>query len=83
MDKMVVSIPDRLAARMCATIPARQRSAVIRHLLEIEIIRREQNVVEAVKLVEQDEQLRTEMSAWDITVADGLRLSRLLVQQQG
>lgn len=73
MDKILVSIPDRLAARMCATIPVRQRNLVVTWLLEGDVTEREQCLSKAAKLVEQDEQLRTEMSEWDVTVADGVR----------
>lgn len=70
--KVLVSIPDSLYTRMAATIPQRQRSAVIAKLLEGEVHRREQELYHAALAVEQDEELNAEMKDWDVTVSDGI-----------
>jgi len=72
MQKILISIPDRLASRMRATIPSRQRSKVITHLIEEEIERRERALYECALAVEKDSALRDEMAEWDITLDDGL-----------
>lgn len=72
MQKVLVSLPDQLAARMRATIPARQRSKVITHLIEDEITRRENSLYECALAVEKDEDLRREMDEWNVTISDGI-----------
>jgi hypothetical protein len=72
MQKMLVSVPDELAARMRAIIPARKRSKTIVHLLEEEIQRREKKLYECALAVENDDVLNDEMNEWDITVQDGI-----------
>lgn len=73
MEKVLISLPDQLAVRMRATIPSRQRSKVITHLIEEEIGRRERSLYECALAVEQDTCLREEMAEWDVTMSDGLR----------
>lgn len=72
MERLLVSMPESLALRMRAAIPARQRSKTIARLLEEEIARREQSLYECALAVEKDEGLRAEMQDWSATVADGL-----------
>jgi hypothetical protein len=72
MQKVLISIPDQLAIRMRATIPARQRSNVITHLIEQEIEVRERKLYECALEVEKDEVLSQEMAEWSITLKDGL-----------
>lgn len=72
MSKVLISIPDKIAARMKATIPPRQRSKVIVQLLEQEIEKREKALYECAVLVEKDLVLHEEMKAWDVTLRDGL-----------
>jgi len=72
MSKVLISIPDKVASRMRATIPQRQRSKVIVHLIEKEIERREKALYECAAQVEKDNALSQEMKDWDITVQDGL-----------
>ncbi|MHC1729478.1 MAG: hypothetical protein AB9866_26325 [Syntrophobacteraceae bacterium] len=70
--KVLISIPDPLYSRMMATIPARQRSKLIAQLLEGEVNKREQELYQATLAVDQDEELRTEMKDWDVTLGDGI-----------
>lgn len=72
MNKVLISMPDQLANRMRAAIPARQRSKVIAHLIEEEVRRREQSLYECAAEVEKDSVLNDEMSDWDVTLQDGL-----------
>ena len=52
--KMLISLPNDLTARFRAIVPARQRSRVIRRLLEDEVNQREKALYECARLVEQD-----------------------------
>ena len=72
MQKVLVSIPDPLAARLRSAIPARQRSRVIAHLLEKEIEKREKRLYECALEVEKDTTLNQEMMLWEAkTLQDG------------
>ena len=72
MNKILISMPDQLAARMRAAIPARQRSKIITDLIEKEIKKREQSLYECAAAVEKDATLHNEMKDWDVTLQDGL-----------
>ncbi|WP_419421464.1 hypothetical protein ACNVED_16170 (plasmid) [Legionella sp. D16C41] len=72
MNKVLISIPDKIANRMRATIPQRQRSKVIVKLIEKEIERREKALYECALAVEADTALNEEMKEWNITLEDGL-----------
>jgi len=72
MEKFLISVPDQLAIRMRATIPPKQRSKTIVHLLEEEVLKRERSLYECAVAVEADAALRLEMQAWDATLKDGL-----------
>jgi metal-responsive CopG/Arc/MetJ family transcriptional regulator len=71
MVKVLISIPDQLAARMRVAIPARQRSKTITHLIEEEVKKREKSLYECAVAVERDHVLNDEMKDWDITLQDG------------
>lgn len=72
MNKVLISIPDKIALRMRAAIPQRQRSKIIVQLIEKEIEKREKALYECALAVEQDLALNKEMKDWDITLQDGL-----------
>ena len=72
MAKIMISVPEQLTNRMRATIPRRQRSKVIAHLIEEEIKKRERLLYECAAAVEQDSALHNEMKDWDTTLQDGL-----------
>ena len=72
MSKILISIPDKIASRMRAAIPQRQRSKVIAHLIEKEVERREKALYECALAVQKDTDLNNEMKDWDITLQDGL-----------
>ncbi len=72
MQKILISLPDDLTARMRTIIPPRQRSKVVASLLEKEIERREKDLYTCALKVEADEELNREMSDWDVTAGDGI-----------
>jgi len=72
MSKVLISIPDKIASRMRASIPSRQRSKVIVGLIEKEIEKRERQLHECALAVEKDLALHEEMKEWDVTLQDGL-----------
>lgn len=73
MQKVLFSLPDRLVSRMRASIPPKQRSKVVAHLLEGELKKREQALYQCALEVEADEALRAEMEDWETTAGDGIR----------
>ena len=72
MQKILFSLPDKLAERMKAVIPPRQRSKVLSELLEDEIKRREKRLYQCALDVEKDEALNKEMDDWNTTTGDGI-----------
>ena len=72
MQKILVSLPDNLVARMKAVIPNRFRSKLVTELLEIEIKKREDELYSCACAVEADEGLNVEMEHWDVTIGDGI-----------
>ena len=72
MQRVLISLPDELATRMRAALPARQRSSIITRLIEEEVKKRENNLYECALAVEKDEALNQEMVEWDSTLQDGL-----------
>jgi len=73
MHKVLISLPDQLINRMRTIIPERQRSKILASLLEGEIIKREKMLYECALAVENDEALKSDLAAWNVTVDDGLR----------
>ncbi len=51
MTKVLISISDDIASRMKAAIPQRQRSKVIVHLIEAEIVRCEKALYEGLRQI--------------------------------
>ncbi len=82
MEKILISLPDQLAARMRAAIPQRQRSKIFTHLIEEEVEKRERALYECALAVENDAGLRSEMTVWDITLADGLSEETDLIHKE-
>ena len=71
MSKILISMPDKIASRMRASIPQKQRSKIIVQLIEKEIEKRERALYECAVAVEQNNELNQEMKDWDITLQDG------------
>ena len=72
MDKILVSMPNQLAARLRAVVPARQRSKMIVSLIEKELLKKEHSLYECALAVEKDAALHREMVEWDGVVGDGI-----------
>jgi len=72
MEKVLVSLPDKLAGRMRVVIPNRQRSKVIAALLEEEVKKREEALYKCACEVEADDALNREMDEWAVTSGDGI-----------
>ena len=72
MQKILVSLPDALVARVRAIIPNRKRSEVIAKILEKELKRREQELYKCAREIEKDEALNMEMLDWDAVAGDGI-----------
>ncbi len=71
MSKVLISMPDKIASRMRATMPQRQRSKIIVRLIEAEIEIREKALFECAIEIEKDALLNQEMSDWNVTIQDG------------
>ncbi len=72
MQKVLVSLPDDLAARFKRIIPARQRSKIIAKILDAEIAKREHALYQCACDVEADNALNNEMGDWEATISDGI-----------
>ncbi len=72
MQKVLVSLPDSLAARMKAIIPPRHRSGVLATLIENELTRREAQLYQCAVEVDKDQALNAERDVWTTTVGDGI-----------
>jgi len=72
MQKILVSLPDRLVQRMKVMIPHGHRSKIVAELLEKEIAKREKSLYECARAVQADKELTSEMNDWDSTVDDGI-----------
>jgi hypothetical protein len=72
MAKLLISVPQQLAARMRATIPDRKRSKTIAQLIEQEVVRREEALYRCATEVEKDQALHRELQDWEVTLQDGL-----------
>jgi hypothetical protein len=75
--QLLIRLPEDLARRFRRRVPARQRSAFIRHLLEQALPPDEDGetdpLYQAALAVERDERLAAEMDEWEATtVTDGL-----------
>lgn len=70
--KILISLPSDLKTRFQTAVPARQRSNVIRELLEKEVQRREDSLYQCAKAIEADDQLNKEMKDWESTIGDGI-----------
>ncbi len=70
--KILISLPDELCARFRAVTPRRQRSKVIRYLIEKEVDKREKTLYECALAIEKDEQLQQEAQDWSTTINDGI-----------
>lgn len=62
--RLTLSLPDSLARRFLATVPNRQRSAVVARLIEEELRRHEQRLEAACLAANDDLVLEAEIDEW-------------------
>lgn len=71
--RLLIRLPDELARRLRRAVPARQRSAFVRKLLEQALPPEDDAdpLYQVALAVERDEALASEMADWDVTAGDG------------
>lgn len=62
--RMTLSIPDAVAHRFQAAVPARQRSRLVTRLLEKELAERDNALAAACRAANQDRALVREIDEW-------------------
>ena len=72
MQKLLISMPDAIVARLRSVIPDRHRSKFIAKVVEEELKRREEALYQCALKVEREEALNQEMKDWDVTSGDGM-----------
>ncbi|ABW66254.1 hypothetical protein [Desulfosudis oleivorans] len=62
--RITLSIPDEVAHRFQAAIPARQRSGLVTRLLEQELKKRDNSLAAACRAANRDKALEQEIDEW-------------------
>jgi len=62
--RMTLSIPDVVAHRFQAAVPARQRSRLVTHLIEHELSVRDSSLAAACRSANRDRALACEIDEW-------------------
>ena len=62
--RVTLSIPDHIARRFQAAVPARKRSRLVTRLLEHELSRLDDNLAAACKAANRDKVLQSEIDEW-------------------
>ena len=62
--RMTLSIPDVVARRFQAAVPARQRSRLVTRLLEHELSERDNSLAAACRAANRDRALTREIDEW-------------------
>ena len=62
--RITLSIPDVVARRFQAAIPARQRSRLVTRLLEHELSKRDDTLAAACRAANRDKALQREVDEW-------------------
>ena len=62
--RITLSIPDRIAERFQASVPARQRSKLVTRLLEQELAARDTSLAAACRSANRDKALQGEIDEW-------------------
>ena len=62
--RITLSIPDKVARRFQAAVPARQRSRLVTRLLEQELTERDNSLAAACRAANRDKALEQEVSEW-------------------
>jgi metal-responsive CopG/Arc/MetJ family transcriptional regulator len=64
--RITLSIPDEVAHRFQAAIPARQRSSLVTRLLEQELKERDNSLAAACRAANHDKALEQEIDEWQV-----------------
>lgn len=62
--RITLSIPDAVAHRLQAAVPARQRSRLVTRLLEHELSERDDTLAAACRAANSDKALQREIDEW-------------------
>lgn len=62
--RVTLSIPDRIAHRFQAAVPARQRSRLVTRLLEHELSQLDNSLATACRAANRDKGLQREIKEW-------------------
>ena len=62
--RMTLSIPDAVARRFQAAVPARQRSRLVTRLLKHELSERDNSLASACRAANRDKVLQHEIDEW-------------------
>lgn len=62
--RMTLSIPDAVAHRFQAAVPARQRSRLVTRLLKHELSERDNSLAAACRAANRDKALQREIDEW-------------------
>lgn len=62
--RITLSIPEAVARRFQATVPARQRSRLVTRLLQQELAERDDALAAACRAANRDKALRREIGQW-------------------
>lgn len=70
--RITLSIPDNVAHRFQAAVPARQRSRLVTRLLEQELSERDDTLAAACRAANRDKVLQREIDEWQ-SFDDGIK----------
>lgn len=62
--RITLSIPDSVARKFQAVVPARQRSSLVTELLKQELATREEALAAACRSANRDQKLKAEVDEW-------------------
>jgi hypothetical protein len=62
--RMTLSIPDAVAHRFQAAVPARQRSRLVTRLLKLELSERDNSLASACRAANRDKALQCDIDEW-------------------
>ena len=75
-QQILIRLPDEIAARFKAAVPARQRNRFVAELVATAVARHEEKLAKIATAVTNEEKrnpsIAQEMRDWDATVGDGL-----------
>lgn len=70
--RITLSIPDVLAHQFQSAVPARQRSKLVAHLLQEELLKRGDRLAAACRSANRDQALEREIDEWQ-SFEDGIQ----------